>query len=233
MSDEEKKAPGGENIQKVEEQNPPKAQPSQPEEQPEQEKTQNNNQNQLIENQPAQVQQEEAQEEDQQWASQEPQENEEKGETTIKDPEKKEEQRKINHFSRRAHQEMTDNQEGEGGESPANEMEEEEDEEGEEGEDIGNSSDRKDNYNSKELEDFLAICDHVVKPLEQKDLITRSLNNFQNNIKNSLDQIDKNFTLQRIDLPNQPNKDIAKDSQSVRALEEVVKKYTEMPHPYS
>ena len=53
------------------------------------------------------------------------------------------------------------------------------------------------------------------------------MTNFQNNIKNSLDQIDKNFTLQRIDLPNQPNKDIAKDSQSVRALEEVVKKYTE------
>ena len=140
-----------------------------------------------------------------------------------------EEESKQNNLLKRDNQENQENEgEGEGEEmdSPEGENEGEEYEDGEEGEDL-NSEEKKEEYNSKELEDFLAICDHVVKPLEQKDIINRSLTNFQNNIKNSLDQIDKNFTLQRIDLPNIPNKDIAKDSQSVRALEEVVKKYTE------
>ena len=226
MSSEENKDPGGDNPPKVEEQNPPEAQSGQQEEQPQQEQAQNENQNQPNENQQDQPQQEGAQDQNQQGQSQESPEGEHQGESAKKEPQKPEEGRKISHFSRRAHQEASDNPDGEGGESP-NDIEEEEDEEGEEGDDIGNSSERKDDYNSKELEDFLAICDHVVKPLETKDIINRSLNNFQNNIKNSLDQIDKNFTLQRIDLPNQPNKDIAKDSQSVRALEEVVKKYTE------
>ena len=239
MSDEENKDPGGENPPKEEEQNNPETHQSQPEQQPQPEQQQNENQNQdenqqnenqPNENQTEQAKQQETPEQNQQNpegtdnAQQEKQEQQ--GEASKKE-QKPEEGKKINHFSRRTHQESSDNPEGEGGESPANEIEEEEDEEGEDGEDIGNSSERKDDYNSKELEDFLAICDHVVKPLEQKDIISRSLNNFQNNIKNSLDQIDKNFTLQRIDLPNQPNKDIAKDSQSVRALEEVVKKYTE------
>ena len=226
MSSEENKDPGGENPPKVEEQNPPEAQPGQQEEQPQQEQAQNENQNQPNENQQDQPQQEGAQGQNQEEQSHEHPDGEQQGESPKKEPEKPGEGKKISHFSRRAHQEASDNPDGEGGESP-NDIEEEEDEEGEEGDDIGISSERKDDYNSKELEDFLAICDHVVKPLETKDIINRSLNNFQNNIKNSLDQIDKNFTLQRIDLPNQPNKDIAKDSQSVRALEEVVKKYTE------
>ena len=232
MSNEENKDPGGENPPKEEEQNPSEPPQNQTEQQEPQEQPQNEDQNQ---NQPnEQPQQEgEAESNPQPQPQQEEHENiEASNPEQHKEEEKKqkpEEGKKINHFSRRAHQEMSsDNPDGEGGESPGNENEEEEYEEGEDGEDGGNSSERKENdYNSKELEDFLAICDHVVKPLEQKDIISRSLNNFQNNIKNSLDQIDKNFTLQRIDLPNQPNKDIAKDSQSVRALEEVVKKYTE------
>ena len=229
MSNEENKDPGGDTPQKAEDQATPEAQTNQPESQPQQEQPQNQTENP---NQPNENQQEEkpkqegTPEANEQGTPNEQHEGEQK-EDSHKKEEKPEEGKKVNHFTRRAHQEVSDNPEGEGAESPANENEEEEDEEGEDGEEMGNSSDRKDDYNSKELEDFLAICDLVVKPLEQKDIITRSLNNFQNNIKNSLDQIDKNFTLQRIDLPNQPNKDIAKDSQSVRALEEVVKKYTE------
>ena len=108
-------------------------------------------------------------------------------------------------------------------ENEAEEMEEEE-----ENEDAGNSSERKENdYNSKELEDFITICNFVVKPLEQKDVINRSLTNFQNNIKNSIDQIDKNFTLQKIDLPNQPDEVIAKDNQLVKVLDGVVKTWTD------
>ena len=136
------------------------------------------------------------------------------------------EEAKQENLLKRDGQENEGEVEGEGGDIPEGENEGEEYEDAEDGEE-GNSEDKKEDYNSKELQDFLAICDHVVKPLETKDIINRSLTNFQNNIKNSLDQIDKNFTLQRFDLPNIPNKEIAKDPQSIRALEEVVKKYQE------
>ena len=207
MSNEENKDSGGENPPQEEQPNAQETQQNPPEQPQEgaQPENQNENEAQPNENQPEQPQPNPEEPE-----QQNPNPPPEEGEGEQKNPE----------------------QEGEGeggeGEGEAPDNEEEEDEEGEDGSDAVNSSERKENdYNSRELENFLAICDHVVKPLEQKDIITRSLTNFQNNIKNSLDQIDKNFTLQRIDLPNQPNKDIAKDSQSVRALEEVVKKYTE------
>ena len=247
MSNEENKDSGGENPPQEEQPNAQETQQNPPEQPQEgaQPENQNENEAQPNENQPEQPQPN-PEEPEQQNPNPPPEEGEGEqknpeqegegeggegeGEGEAKPPqaqpaEKKQDQpRKINPFSRRAH--MIENVDVEGAESPDNE--EEEDEEGEDGSDAVNSSERKENdYNSRELENFLAICDHVVKPLEQKDIITRSLTNFQNNIKNSLDQIDKNFTLQRIDLPNQPNKDIAKDSQSVRALEEVVKKYTE------
>jgi len=236
MSNEENKDTGGDNPPQEVQQNAPEQEQNQitQQEQPAQpDQPQNENENQPNENPPEQPQPEqeggeqpnpevqpgegEGEPQNQEQPDVEPQEQ--------KPPEKKEEVRKINPFSRKAHMK---NLEEEGIELQGNENEEEEDEEAEEGEEAGNSSGRKEtDYNSKELEDFLAICDHVVKPLEQKDIITRSLNNFENNIKNSLDQIDKNFTLQKIDLPNLQNKEIAKDSKYVRALEGVVKKYTE------
>ena len=80
---------------------------------------------------------------------------------------------------------------------------------------------------SKELEDFSIILDKVVTPLEKKDLLKRNNVNFENNIKNSLDQMAKNFTLQRIELPNEPDEVIAKDTIKVHKLEKVVEKWTD------
>ena len=210
MSTEENKDPGKDNPPKTEEQNNSETQQNQPEQQPQPEPQQNQNQNQeenqendaqQNQNQPEQAQQQAASEQNQEpplneHENAQEQKLEEQGDNQKNESEKPSdgEGKKPNHFSRRIHQESSDFPEGEGAESPANENEEEEEEEGEEREKMGSSSERKDEYNSKELEDFLAICDLVVKPLEQKDIISRSLNNFQNNIKNSLDQIDKNFT---------------------------------------
>ena len=219
-NEEDKKDPGGE-------ENPPPQQD--PQEKPAENPPENPQENAQGESSqpPAEKPEEnkEAEKPPEQAAEEKPPEKKEEEKVEEKkeipaEPQEKEnqEESKQNNFMKRENE-----QEGEEMDSPAGENEEEEDEE-EEGE---NSEDKKDDYNAKELEDFLAICDCVVKPLEQKDIINRSLTNFQNNIKNSLDQIDKNFTLQRIDLPNIPNKDIAKDSQFVHALEEVVKKYTE------
>ena len=146
----------------------------------------------------------------------------------VKEPEKeKEKPEESNLMKREDNQENQMNEEeGEEMDSPEGENEGEEVEDAEDGENP-EPEEKKDDENSKELVDFLIICDNVVKPLEQKDIINRSLTNFQNNIKNSLDQIDKNFTLQRIDLPNTPNKELAKEPQIVKALEDIVKKYTE------
>ena len=80
---------------------------------------------------------------------------------------------------------------------------------------------------SKDLEDLIVVFDKILYPLEKKDLLKRSFTNFQNNIKNSLDQIAKNFTLQNIEIPNDPDEVIAKDSIRVRALEKVVEKWTD------
>ena len=91
-----------------------------------------------------------------------------------------------------------------------------------EGEEGGGST-----YSSKGLEEAFIILDKVMYPLESKDLLKRNYINFQNNIKNSLDQIAKNFTLQRIELPNEPDEVIAKDSIKVHRLEKVVEKWTD------
>ena len=92
-----------------------------------------------------------------------------------------------------------------------------EEEEGEEDE----RDEKKGNYNSKELEDFLQICSNILLPLEKKEVIKRSLTSFNNNIKNSLDQIVKNFTLQKIELPNESDEMIAKERIIVHALEKI------------
>lgn len=88
---------------------------------------------------------------------------------------------------------------------------------------------KESNYNSKELKDFLVICNYVVHPLEEKDIIQRSLENFQTNIKNSLDQIDKNYDLDKIDLPSNPDEDLelAKNTNRMKEFEEIVKKWTQ------
>ena len=231
-NEEEKKDPGGEENPPPQQENPEQPPENPPQNAPEQESAQPPNEATEQNPQPSP---QEGENQDPAQKNPEEQKPEEKAENPeasgqnqpeVKEKENAEESKQTN-LLKRDNQENTENEgDGEDMDSPEGENEGEEYEDGEEGEEV-NSEEKKEEYNSKELEDFLAICDHVVKPLEQKDIINRSLTNFQNNIKNSLDQIDKNFTLQRIDLPNIPNKEIAKEPQSVRALEEVVKKYTE------
>ena len=231
-NEEEKKDPGGEENPPPQQENPEQPPENPPQNAPEQESAQPPNE--ATEQNP-QSSPQEGENQDPAQKNPEEQKPEEKAENPeasgqnqpeVKEKENAEESKQTN-LLKRDNQENAENEgDGEDMDSPEGENEGEEYEDGEEGEEV-NSEEKKEEYNSKELEDFLAICDHVVKPLEQKDIINRSLTNFQNNIKNSLDQIDKNFTLQRIDLPNIPNKEIAKEPQSVRALEEVVKKYTE------
>ena len=231
-NEEEKKDPGGEENPPPQQENPEQPPENPPQNAPEQESAQPPNEATEQNPQPSP---QEGENQDPAQKNPEEQKPEEKAENPeasgqnqpeVKEKENAEESKQTN-LLKRDNQENAENEgDGEDMDSPEGENEGEEYEDGEEGEEV-NSEEKKEEYNSKELEDFLAICDHVVKPLEQKDIINRSLTNFQNNIKNSLDQIDKNFTLQRIDLPNIPNKEIAKEPQSVRALEEVVKKYTE------
>ncbi len=85
------------------------------------------------------------------------------------------------------------NQENENQEEGNQEELKEGNEEGKEDE----RDEKKGNYNSKELEDFLQICSNILLPLEKKEVIKRSLTSFNNNIKNSLEQIVKNFTLKK------------------------------------
>ena len=122
-----------------------------------------------------------------------------------------------------------ENPEEENEELKAQENVEGEEEEGnqEEGEEDDDEGEKKGNYNSKELEDFLSICSNILLPLEKKEVIKRSLTSFNNNIKNSLDQIVKNFTLQKIELPNESDEMIAKESNIVHALEKLVKNWTD------
>ena len=222
MSNEEKKDPGGtENPPQQEEppaqspENPPENVPeSQPNPEPASEpQAQENNQPKEEAKDQAEPKPEENKEE----------EKKEVPESNIQEQEaENDEEAKQANFMRR-NQESGD-EEGEEVESPGGENEEMEGEEVEEAEDASPDK-KKEDYNSKELKDFLVICDYVVKPLEQKDIINRSLTNFQNNIKNSLDQINKNFTLKKFELPNIPNKEIAKNHQIVNALLDLVNKY--------
>ena len=220
---EEKKDPGGEATSPPQEQspeNPPQTEVKE-ESQPQPENTGAN-----PESPP--------QEEEKKQEEPKPEEKVENPEAQVPNPQEvtepeteKEKPEESNLMKREDNQENQMNEEeGEEMDSPEGENEGEEVEDAEDGENP-EPEEKKDDENSKELVDFLIICDNVVKPLEQKDIINRSLTNFQNNIKNSLDQIDKNFTLQRIDLPNTPNKELAKEPQIVKALEDVVKKYTE------
>jgi hypothetical protein len=118
-------------------------------------------------------------------------------------------------------------------ENNENEMNDEGNEEGNqneeenEGEDDEEGNEKKGNYSSKELEDFLVVCNNILLPLEKKEVIKRSLTSFNNNIKNSLDQIVKNFTLQKIELPNESDEMIAKETNIVHALEKLVKNWTD------
>ena len=118
-------------------------------------------------------------------------------------------------------------------ENNENEMNDEGNEEGNqneeenEGDEDEEENEKKGNYNSKELEDFLVVCNTILLPLEKKEVIKRSLTSFNNNIKNSLDQIVKNFTLQKIELPNESDEMIAKETNIVHALEKLVKNWTD------
>ena len=219
-NEEEKKDPGGEQNpppQQEPQEQPPENPPEKAQEevsQPPPEKTEENNPQSQNPEPGTEAKPQENAEEKKQEENQEPQ-----GE--IK--ENPEEDKQSNLMKR---DNVESGAEGEDMDSPGGENEEEEYEEAEDAEDA-DKEEKKTDFNSKELEDFLTICNCVVKPLERKDIINRSLTNFQNNIKNSLDQIGKNFTLQRIELPNKPNKDLAADPKLVRVLEQLVSKYLE------
>ena len=219
--EEEKKDPGGEENpppQHEPQEQPPENSPEKaPEEasQPPPEKTEENNPQPQNPEPGTEAKPQENAEEQKQPENQEPQ-----GEVK----ENPEEEKQANLMKR---DNIDSGAEGEEMDSPGGENEEyEEAEDGEESNE-NEKDEKKTDYNTKELEDFLTICNCVVKPLEQKDIINRSLTNFQNNIKNSLDQIDKNFSLQSFNLPDLPNKEIAANPKIVRALEGIVSKYLE------
>ena len=120
-----------------------------------------------------------------------------------------------------------DNKEGEVEVEQLGENQQEEENKKEEDKNENEDEEEKDKYESKDLQNFVMIINNIINPLEKKDIIKRSLQNFQNNIKNSLDQIEKNFTIQRIDLPNESDELIAKDSGLIHVLENIVKKWTD------
>ena len=80
---------------------------------------------------------------------------------------------------------------------------------------------------SKPLDDLRYIINHIMIPLERKENFKKNLENFEANIKYSLNQVDNKVSLNSIDLPRDMSDEmIAKDSLLIKRLDKLVDEWS-------